>query len=344
MAVFLQGFGRLTCRRLRRHGALQGTRERTRSLPIAMVAFDAVHGESGHLVRGPGSQRFARAFTLVELTLVVTLIGLLMAILLPALQAARESARRLQCAHHLRQLGLAMHSYHNVHQRFPAGIARGSRLMWSGQLLSYLEEAPLYESIDLDAPWTVAPNSRACASYLSFFRCPSTLAPRHLTAQGIAQRVPCTYLACSSGTVRRESGPPPLVGRPYSNGIFYIDSRIRIAKIRDGTSQTLALGEAIFDFREIGPDWSGQPQFVDHWYIGTTQGNGNEISESMGTTAVPINTYFNAGAFADERELAFGSWHGGGALVNFADGHVSFLDESLDGTPWSAMGTRNLAD
>jgi prepilin-type N-terminal cleavage/methylation domain-containing protein/prepilin-type processing-associated H-X9-DG protein len=282
----------------------------------------------------------ARGFTLVELLVVIAIIGILVAILLPAVQAAREAARRLQCQNNLRQLGIALHHYHDVHRNFASGFIWPNRTFWSGQLLTQLEQVPLYDSLDFSLPWTTPPNEVACAKYLPVFRCPSSFAPRHLNAQGVDDRVPCNYLACTSGKIARESGPEPLVGRSYSDGIFFVNSRIRMADILDGTSNTVAIGEAIFIFERSGADHTGTSQFIDHWYIGTPEGRGNEVSESMGSTAVPVNAFKDPSLFVDERELSYSSRHFGGAQVIFADGHVAFISETIDRATWGALGTR----
>ena len=279
-------------------------------------------------------------FTLIELLTVIAIIGILIAILLPAVQSARETARRMQCQNNLRQQGVALHLFHDKAGRFPAGVAWPDRKLWSGQMLPYIEQIALHDTLDQTLPWTEPPNSTACATWLSVLRCPSSSAPNHLDAQGIDDRVPCNYLACASGRVTRESGPPPLIGRPDADGMFYVNSDVRIDDIRDGTSSTIAFGEAVFVFEKSGVDHSGFHQFIDHWYIGTPEGAGNEFSESMGSTGVPINAFRDKTLFVDERELSFSSRHPGGAQVAFADGHVKFISDSVDRITWSSFGTR----
>jgi hypothetical protein len=262
------------------------------------------------------------------------------ALLLPAVQAAREAARRAQCQSNLHQLAIAMQHYHDAVRCFPSGITTSNRTLWSGHLLPYLEQRDLYESLDFSLPsWSLGANGEACASWLPVLRCPSSDAPRHLTAQGINDRVPCTYLACSSGTAVRESGPPPLVGQADSDGIFFEDSGTRMASLLDGTSTTVLAGEAVFIYRPQGLDNYGLMQFLDHWYVGTMEGFNNEVSESMGSTAAAVNSYLRD-VFVDEKELAFSSYHPGGAQVVLADGAVAFISESIDRGTWSSLGTR----
>jgi prepilin-type N-terminal cleavage/methylation domain-containing protein/prepilin-type processing-associated H-X9-DG protein len=281
-----------------------------------------------------------RGFSLVELLVVTALIGLLIALLLPAVQSAREAARRVQCQSQLRQLGLGLHQYHDALGSFPPGITWPGRTFWTGHLLAYVEQQGLYDTLDFNLPWNSGPNHDACGTFLAVFRCPSSIAPRHLDAQGMAARVPCNYLACTSGTATRESGPPPLAGEAGADGIFYVNSATRLADIVDGCSSTVAAGEVVFIYRDHGLDHYGMNQFLDHWYIGTLEGLGNEISESMGSTGVAINS-FALPVFVDEKELAFSSRHPGGTQVVFADGAVWFIAQTIDRNIWSALGTRN---
>ncbi len=286
-------------------------------------------------------RRTHSGFTLVELLVVIAIIGILIGLLLPAVQSAREAARRIHCQNNLKQQGLALLNYHDRHKKFPPGLVWPDKTMWSGKLLPYLEQVALYDTLNQGAPWTEPPNATACATVLSVFRCPSRSAPDQLDAQGIDLRVPCNYIASSSGTTARESGPPPLVGRFNSDGMFFVNSQVRIAEVRDGTSNTVAIGEAVFRFEPSGADHTGVNQFIDHWYIGTPEGAGNEVSEGMGTTAAPVNAHKDKSLFVDERELGFGSWHPGGAQVVFADGHVEFISDSIDRETWHALGTRD---
>jgi prepilin-type processing-associated H-X9-DG protein len=119
-----------------------------------------------------------------------------------------------------------------------------------------------------------------------------------------------------------------------------VNSRVRTADICDGTSSTVAIGEAVFLFEHIGLDYDGIKQYCDHWYVGSPSLGENEASELMGSTGVAINTDLDSNVVADEKELSFSSRHPGGAHVVYADGHVSFISETIDRRTWSALGTR----
>jgi prepilin-type N-terminal cleavage/methylation domain-containing protein/prepilin-type processing-associated H-X9-DG protein len=282
-------------------------------------------------------------FTLVELLVVISIVGVLMSILLPAVQAAREAARRAQCKNNLRQIGIALQHYHDVKSTFPSGFVWPNRTFWTGLILPQIEQSTIYDSLDFGVAWDVdgTTNESACGMYLSVFRCPSTDAPKHRTTVGIPDRVPCNYLACTSGLIGYESGPPPLVGMDDADGLFAVNSNVRLRDIMDGSSNTIAAGEAIFIYVGQGFDHYGLDQYIDHWYIGTPEGQSNEISESMGSTAAPVNGFRYRDLFVDQKELSFSSRHAGGAQVVFADGHVAFVNETINGAIWSGLGTRS---
>lgn len=287
-------------------------------------------------------------FTLVELLVVIAIIGILVGLLLPAVQAAREAARRVQCANNLHQMGLALQLYHQAHNRFPSGLVHPNSSMWTALILPFIEQTNLYSSCDFSAPWTDSSgNGNACATYIATYRCPSSDAPQHVDIQGIKNRVPSGYLCVASGTAMRESGTGALhLGRFDQDGLMFANSSVRMADVRDGTSQSLALGESLFRPNTTGPDHSGIIQIVDHWYIGTTgigksssSGWLGEVSEVLGSSGVKINAVFDDSLFIDEREIGFSSLHRGGSLFAYADGHVNMLSESIDRTIFSALGT-----
>ncbi|MEC8555560.1 MAG: DUF1559 domain-containing protein [Planctomycetota bacterium] len=287
------------------------------------------------------------AFTLVELLVVIAIIAILIALLLPAVQAAREAARRVQCSNNLHQMGIALHNYHGVMRSFPSGIIDPNHTFWTGSLLPHLEQRNLFNSLDFSAEWSDSnpANSQACATLLSVYRCPSGNAREQLNAQGVTGRVPCNYLCVGSGTDTRESGDvPDHLGLPLRNGLMYVNSDTRMASITDGTSNSLAIGEALFRFEVRGPDLDAVVnQVVDHWYIGSDgvaqwPTGMREVSEAIGSTGVPMNAVFED-IWIDAKEICFSSLHTGGCQFVFADGHVQFLSENIDARVYSQVGT-----
>lgn len=283
-------------------------------------------------------------FTLVELLVVIAIIGILLAILLPAVQAAREAARRVECGNNLKQMGLAMHSYHDIHNEYPSGYIYPHFTMWQAFLLPHLEQGNLHDSIQWGAAWDVpnSPNAKACNTVISTFRCPSSGAPTRMAdVQGYVERVPGNYLAIASGVITRESGPEPWIGSLGRDGIFFRDSGVSNADIRDGLSNTVAIGEALFRYDVWGNNDDGDPQVVDHWSIGSNNPmHLMEGTESLGSTGVAINSVKVESAHIDEKELCISSYHRAGVNVVYADGHVAFIPQEIDRKTWSALGTR----
>jgi prepilin-type N-terminal cleavage/methylation domain-containing protein len=289
-------------------------------------------------------------FTLVELLVVIAIIGVLVALLLPAVQAAREAARRIQCANNLKQQGLALLQHLGAHRRFPAGtqqqknVAKSNRYLWSGQILPFIEGTNLFNQIDLTQPWTSLPNSVPLQTHLAFFRCPSANAPNSLE-HWVSNRVPCTYLACASGATARETGNGTLISHRSLDGVFFEDSRIRDADITDGLSNTVLVAEALFLVDITGPDHNDDIQLIDHWYIGSPSMGDNELSESLGSTAAPLNAWRKSPQpFIEDVELGYSSRHSGLVQAVFGDGRVTSVSDSIDQKVWSAHGTRNLGE
>ncbi len=230
----------------------------------------------------------AKGFTLVELLVVIAIIGILVALLLPAVQSARESGRRATCMNHLKQIGLALHNHHDTHGSFPMGAALEDGALWSAFLLPYLEEGSLSDLVTIDfknsRPYAYDQpsyseitdpfyqNVIACETVIPVFRCPSTPQPEHLADMGqntrhyVLRRVPASYIACASGVAISQFvdnlkgdfhrfleqmdgvmyGVKVLAPSPkFGKGL------VRMAKIVDGTSKTVAVGEAVTDYERI---------------------------------------------------------------------------------------------
>ncbi len=300
-----------------------------------------------------------RAFTLVELLVVIAIIGILMGLLLPAIQSAREAARRTECANNLRQQSLALLNYESAFQRFPQGYS-ANRAMWSAFILPYLDQEVLFMSIDLTGPWSPRLgaselNLQSQSVRLDVMQCPSASVPESEFDDFVGiERSPSCYLACASGLLNSEAGDFPWAGLDANNefdesdGIFFAGSRTTMASIRDGSSNTVLVGESLPDQDIRAPDSGGNLQKIDHWYIGSDElstidseisGSG-EGSECLGSTACPINSLFLGDATTiEEKELAFASRHPVGINLGFADGHVKFIRESISAEIFSAIGT-----
>jgi len=267
-------------------------------------------------------------FTLVELLVVITIIGILIALLLPAVQAAREAARRMQCTNNLKQFGLALHNYHLTHKVFPyAAGGGGTWWSWSALILPFLEQNAIYDQLDFNFPYNrVHPtNNEVMKNFISAYQCPSA-PPNVLCAccgaiSGHEDTAETNYSAVATHLTDRYASTYD------GSGVMYNNSEVRIADILDGTSQTLLVAES---------DVMADDPYVatvcpsDTCRLGKLWASENKI-----TTAYGINsdaTYIMAGVH---------SHHPGGASFTFADGHVSFLGETIDQELLDALTTRD---
>jgi prepilin-type N-terminal cleavage/methylation domain-containing protein len=291
------------------------------------------------------SQR--RAFTLVELLVVIAIIGVLVALLLPAVQAAREAARRAQCSNNLKQIGIGLHNYHDTYLTFPFGWSNRGQA-WNACILPFIEQAPLWNTLE----WAEAnnwdtdgtPNERACETIIKTYRCPSAAIPQHVDNQGIPKRVPACYRGVASSTADSDDPSTSAVGRYLEQtdleGIFFGDSRINMKDVTDGTSNTLMVGECYWDkFTQDGNQ-------MDFWYIGSPQadpwpGNATEFSEFVGSAGVPLNARTIASTSGYVKELSFTSFHPAGTLFCYVDGSVKFIPYTVDVPTYRAIGSRN---
>lgn len=294
--------------------------------------------------------RVRQGFTLIELLVVIAIIAILVALLLPAVQQAREAARRIQCRNNLKQFGIALHSYHEIVGAFPPGWIGTRSWSWGAMILPQLDQANLYEQLDWNVnPATPSPvTEEALKTPLPVFICPS--APKEPIqvdpdAGDGHRKAIATYLGCASGSeaidLRRG------IGGVMQDGVFYINSSTSMTSITDGTSYTLLIGEAPFELeppnRGIDPYGSGTNR-VDHFALtGGSLIEGSELSEVVGSTVPEFNLWLSEDTSIDInlRELSFGSYHHGGLHLLFGDGRAKFVSDSIDADVRIGLGTRN---
>jgi prepilin-type N-terminal cleavage/methylation domain-containing protein len=302
------------------------------------------------MVRLP--RRARCAFTLVELLVVVAIIGVLVALLLPAVQMAREASRRTSCSNNLKQLGTALHTYHDSFGKFPFGWSdRGAG--WTTMILPQIEQQALWDSLRFAEAdnWDTdnTPNELACMTYIAAFRCPSTSAAPFVNNQGIPERRPCSYRGVASSTADSDDPETSVVKRSMENlnleGIFFTCSAITMSSVIDGLSNTFMVGESYFD---VGFSQDGQG--MDFWAIGSPQidpcscstgAGGTEYSEFCGSTGVPFNARQVPGTSGYVKELSFSSYHSRGAYFCLADASVRFINFNVDKTVYRDAGSRN---
>ena len=196
-------------------------------------------------------------FTLIELLVVIAIIAILIALLLPAVQQAREAARRMQCRNNLKQLGLALHNYESSLQTFPPNLVPGGNFNYSGGnwgvlafLSPYLDQTSIYNLMNLNAPtyastppYNIAdPNNARAAGYLiPLFLCPSDYAKSLGGGYGVASLGSANYCANQGSGLNGANN-----GSPYgADGVMFANSRVRISDITDGTSNTACMSESL---------------------------------------------------------------------------------------------------
>jgi prepilin-type N-terminal cleavage/methylation domain-containing protein/prepilin-type processing-associated H-X9-DG protein len=288
-------------------------------------------------------RRSRRAFTLIELLVVLAIISVLIGLLLPAVQRVREAANRVQCANNLKQIGLGCHQYHDVQQSFPSGYLATAAYPdttpgwgWGALLLPYLEQDNLYRQIDFRQP---VQNSAAIQTILKVYQCPSDIPPASPFQIVDASLAPVALAAPSSyaATVGDDSSE---ADAETGNGVFYRNSRVRVADIRDGTSQTVLLGDRAWE-QTMGI-WAGAPNGAI-----VQAGPRNPWPNATATAPVLVlahNNWVNITTDADGGLDDFSSAHPGVVNLLFADGSVHFIRSiTADGAQrrafW-ALGTR----
>lgn len=300
----------------------------------------------------------SRGFTLIELLVVIAIIAILIALLLPAVQQAREAARRTQCRNNLKQLGIALHNYHDVHQCFPFGH-EGTNKSFSAfsMLLPFVEQGNVYSRIDFNVPIMHANNDAARLVELPAFRCPSDLA-NALPAIGGATN----YMMNKGSSVLWAHPTGPNAIFTPQNGVMFHGSRIRIADITDGTSNTAAVSERIL---ADGNNGIVSP-IADVFFSPaspTTADEAIQICNAVDITNLanqfPLfmgapwingqHTYLHTNV-PNRRSCGFflinratmppSSRHTGGVHLLLCDGSARFVSDSIDLGTWRSLGTR----
>jgi prepilin-type N-terminal cleavage/methylation domain-containing protein len=269
-----------------------------------------------------------RAFTLIELLVVIAIIAVLIALLLPAVQQAREAARRTQCRNNMHQIALALHNYHDTHRCFPPGrvdtqdgsFRYCSNHSWLTMLLPFVDETSLYNAYNFSQPSvthgncsgaTGAANATVVQSTLAQYLCPSDQAAV-ITSYGRSANIVGNF-----GTNMNEYQFGSAIGS--GKGLFWLCSCVRVRDIRDGTSQTFAGGERAYGIGD-GPAWGAGV----HGYM----------EGETGVAMNPFGAVYNA-----HNNRSFASRHEGGAFFFFADGAVRFLSENIDIGTYRALST-----
>ncbi len=299
----------------------------------------------------------SHAFTLVELLVVITIIGILIALLLPAVQAAREAARRLQCTNNLKQLSLALHNYHVAHHMFPIGqFTRIDehdwlRQSWFYAVLPFVEQQALADTYQkhVTGPrtgsfsYTHLPDKKAI---VSGFMCPSDSAnPKFDNGSSMdnQQGFHGNYVLNGGNTFFNEGG---VANSTRLNGLFMVQNTVRIDDIRDGTSNTLLGSELILV--PDGPVGSNHVEDIRGRYhnvrhagaLFSTRYPPNTSEPDRFNYCLSVNTRAPCTYSGTNVIVSARSYHSGGVTASMADASVRFISESIDATVFRDLGTR----
>jgi len=320
--------------------------------------------------------RQRQGFTLIELLVVIAIIGILIALLLPAVQAARESARRSQCTNNLKQMGIALHNYHDVFGAFPPCGFRNpnappglSQLDFSVQarILPYIEQLSLKQLINFNLPWNAPANQPAMFIPVPTFICPSDSGTQVPAAAGASNNYYANY---GSNIIYGQPTWPQNVGTPNAampppNGVFVFDIDVHFADIRDGTSKTAMFSEKVTGDFNNAIATRKSDTFKPGTYPITA------VDARLNCLAIDVNNlayqgYSNVGApwmedyhssttyshvlLPNEPSCMYpplriattaNSYHPEGVNLVYCDASVTFVSDQVNLLAWWAMGSRD---
>jgi prepilin-type N-terminal cleavage/methylation domain-containing protein/prepilin-type processing-associated H-X9-DG protein len=304
--------------------------------------------------------RHTRGFTLIELLVVIAIIAVLIALLLPAVQSAREAARRMQCINNLKQFGIAMQNFHDVRGMLPPGAQNSPAQGWLFTVLPYIEQVAMNNALNLNATYYDARNTTVTQASIAIFVCPSD--PGAGTVQYTSNqpiRMKGSY-AVNWGNAHYDQGTPtpfsgPLGTVPPIRGPFTVyntskPNPIGLRDITDGTSNTMMMSELRIGLN--GPNnksdirgdiWSGNSRDAN-MYMAYTPPN-SPIPDNLDSASlcqqVPGNPPCVGGSGSSPDFNAARSYHSGGVNVLFSDGSVKFIKDSVNIYSWRAVSTKD---
>jgi prepilin-type N-terminal cleavage/methylation domain-containing protein/prepilin-type processing-associated H-X9-DG protein len=307
----------------------------------------------------PHRPRSSRAFTLIELLVVIAIIGVLIGLLLPAVQAAREAARRAQCTNNLKQIGIALSTYHEQQNTFPPGYCSfwkldgpdfrfaeddiGPAWGWAAMILPQMEQGNVFHAINCDLTLTFPQNTTAQHLRVGSYICPSDPAKTLVPVRN--EENTATIYEVGTGNYVGMYGLGEVGEAPGDgNGIFFRNSKIGFSQITDGSSSTLAVGERSHNLSYV--TWTGRA--VGGWLHSTAtfEGGTNKFSpdpeESFTMILGPVG--LEDGLRTPNHPMAhvedYWSRHPGGVNFLYADGSVHFIKSAIAPSVYQALATR----
>ena len=303
--------------------------------------------------RGP----VRRAFTLIELLVVISIIGVLIALLLPAVQGAREAARRTQCSNNLKQIGIALQSYETNKRIYPPGyVSRvsigpaapddlGSGFGWATMILPDMDNTPLFNSMNFLQNVDHPSNMTATAVQVANYICPSDSTPTMVPVRDAAGTTILYKLAASNYIASFGSGEIAAPNPSKGNGMYYRNSGLSSRDLRDGASTTIAAGERSHNLSYA--TWTGR--MPKGYLIPTPTTEGGSAWTSFAPIEPASSMVLGVAGITPPRTpntpsphvSDYWSRHPSGADFLFADGGVRFLKNTINATVFQGLTTRN---
>lgn len=307
---------------------------------------------------GHDQTRHRSGFTLIELLVVIAIIAILVALLLPAVQQAREAARRSSCKNNLKQIGLALHNYHDTYFMFPPGWVGATSspqqhhtgmedptapadfsngFSWATFILPMMEQGPLYDQVNFNQQIKIGGNLAVIATTMPAYQCPSDPKPGNFSINDGTNDI---ILATSNymgvfGTrdleeceINGSAGHVTAGQQCAADGLFFHNSALKMRDVTDGTSNTIMVGErTTFVDASVSP-----PEIFYGTWAGIVTGTEEAAARFIGHAEHPPNE--------NEHPEDFGSSHRGGAQFILADGSVHFISENIDEGLFQGLATR----
>ena len=285
-----------------------------------------------------------RGFTLIELLVVIAIIGVLVGLLLPAVQTAREAARRSSCQNTLKQWGLGMHNYVDANKKLPLGTTNNPRTTWVPYLWPYTENATLAQRYDVKKHFFDGANSAARQTPVSLYYCPSDR-PGALWTADPATRVRGNYVVNWGTAAPYANATGTLAGNaPFRNSDRSSPVKVTFKEITDGLSKTLLMSEIVVSLADDDNTTRGDIinddiNFLSYCF--NTRNPPNTSVADVTSRCVNNDPQVAPCATGSDRHVAARSRHPGGVGVVMCDGAIRFVSETLTLTTWQRLGHMN---